>query len=133
MILYRGRQYRQAADPQRDKEFRQQAAEAYRELKQKIDNGEMSPIDRWGPKGALGFQVDLSPFLKVTLLPPTKNGLGGSFGSRGSQGLLRLYVGAWEGFWDQPIKKQLELLPHVVIPERTFLHEYTHSWMQQEG
>ena len=134
-LRYRGRQYRLAADPQRDEKFRQRAVAAYDKLIQRCKAREVEPVDAVGeedvPDGTtVGWLVrDLEPRLNVVLRPLAAGSQTyGQYhpGARHSPVLITLYNGDWGGnFWQSEEDHQQQLLPYA-FPRRTFLHEYIH-------
>jgi len=127
--LYRGRLYREAADPARDQQYRQQAVAVYERLLARLKAGDVEIIEAINdediPDGTVvGWVVRDLGGLNVALRPSKNDGTNGKY-IRGIP-LIVLYNGDWGGsFWDAPPEHQRKLLPYA-FPRRTFIHEYIH-------
>lgn len=128
MLRYKGCLYREAADPTRDRAFRQQAEKAYKSLVDALQKGR---VFFWSEQGYAvageyltgGDYSDL-----VVILAEQQDGTQGIFAPirRHSKFDYAIILYVIPDFWaEKTEEEQREMLPHLAF-EPHFIHEFIH-------
>lgn len=126
MFRYRGHLYREAADPQRDRQYRQQAQQAYQNL---IEAMKRPATFYWPGQGFAVSGSYLGDYADLVVFFSDEGGARGTFAPLKKPHRVFRYAIVLNVIPDEWALKdeaeQVEMLPHLYF-EREFIHEFIH-------